>query len=175
MVCWRFLGSVWRVSWECLRGVLTVSDGCLDSVRRVSWQCQKDVLSESVFTCFCLQFFYQWGKNRMGHDRAGQLMSGHVRTDCFWTQNFVAYKYFWNQSIFGTKFFCVIIFSIKSFMSRPFSFNCFSFNIVTLGFHLKFSACKMDPWSGFIMQLETTHLTHPTHWISLKSVPTCKM
>ena len=28
-VCWRFLGSVWRVSWECLRCVLTVSEGCL--------------------------------------------------------------------------------------------------------------------------------------------------
>ena len=132
------LENVWGVSWQCQTGVLTVSEGCPDSVRRMSW------VRVSLHV-FVYNFFYQSGKNRMGHDRAGQLMSGHVRTDCFWTQNFVAYKYFWNQSIFGTKFFCVIIFSIKSFMSRPFSFNCFSFNIVTLGFHLGFSA-RLKIW-----------------------------
>ena len=44
---------------------------------------------------FCarfLQIFYHSGKNMIGHDRAGQLMSEHVRTECFWMQNFVASK-----------------------------------------------------------------------------------
>ena len=52
----------------------------------------------------------------------------------------------------------------------------------TLGLHLGFSAklriwqvptCKMEPRSGYIMQLEPP--THPAHRISLKSVPGCKM
>ena len=35
--------------------------------------------------CACyLQIFYHSSKNRIGHDRAGQFMSEHVRTECFW-------------------------------------------------------------------------------------------
>ena len=43
--------------------------------------------------CACyLQIFYHSGKNMIGHDRAGQLISEHVGTECFWMQNFVASK-----------------------------------------------------------------------------------
>ena len=132
---------------------------------------------------FVYNFSYQSGKNRMGHDRAGQLMSGHIKTEFFLDpkicglQIILDSKHYWNQICFEGFFF-----PTKSFLSHPFTFNCSSFNIATLGLHLKFSAwlkiwhvpvCKMDPLSGYIMQLEPP--TTPPHRISLKSVPACKM
>ena len=67
----------------------------------------------------------------------------------------------------GTKFVLNRFFLTTSFLSCPFTLNCSSFNIATLGLHLGFSVwlkiwqvsvCKMEPQSGYIMQPEPSSL-----------------
>ena len=153
-----------EVSWECVEGIWREClKGCLNSVRRVSWQCQKGVLSESVSTCFYQQIFYQSGKNMMGHDRVGQFMSKHVRTECFgckilWPPNNVGLKILLEINLFWLDFSL-----IKSFFSCPFTLNRSSCNIATLGLHLGFQFARWSHEAAILCSR-----THPAYRISLK-------
>ena len=95
--------------------------------------------------------------------KTGWVMTGQVSA----CPNISGWNVFGPKHIFGAKFLLNDFFFNQILLSHPFTFNCSSFNIATLGLYLRFSGwlkiwnvpvCKMEPLSGYIMQLEPPSL-----------------
>ena len=95
--------------------------------------------------------------------KTGWVMTGQVSA----CPNISGWNVFGPKHIFGAKFLLNDFFFNQILLSHSFTFNCSSFNIATLGLYLRFSGwlkiwnvpvCKMEPLSGYIMQLEPPSL-----------------